>query len=82
MLNYKHASHAGNHADVLKHVCLIYFIKSIKYSYNSILYIDTHAGRSSYILNNEYVQKKIKNIKEVLKKCYLLQLMIHIYVFT
>ena len=57
MLSYKHASHAGNHADVLKHVCLIYFIKSIKYSYNSILYIDTHAGRGSYILNNEYVQK-------------------------
>ena len=27
MLNYKHAYHAGNHADVLKHVCLIYFIK-------------------------------------------------------
>ena len=81
MLNYKHAYHAGNHADVLKHVCLIYFIKSIKNSYNSILYIDTHAGSGYYGLNNEYIQK-IKNIKQVLKKCYLLQLVIHIYVFT
>ena len=57
MLNYKHAYHAGNHADVLKHVCLIYFIKSIKYSYNSILYIDTHAGSGYYDQNNEYIQK-------------------------
>ena len=57
MLNYKHASHAGNHADVLKHVCLIYFIKSIKYSYNSILYIDTHAGRGAYYLNDECMKK-------------------------
>ena len=57
MSNYKHAYHAGNHADVLKHVCLIYFIKSIKNSYNSILYIDTHAGSGYYDLKNEYIQK-------------------------
>ena len=57
MPRYNHSYHAGNHADVLKHVCLMYFIKSIKYSYNSILYIDTHAGSSAYNLDNESMQK-------------------------
>ena len=57
MLSYKHGFHAGNHADVLKHICLVYFIKSIKNSYNSIIYIDTHAGGGIYNLKHDYMQK-------------------------
>ena len=57
MLSYKHGFHAGNHADVLKHVCLIYFIKSIKKQYNSIIYIDTHAGNGIYNLDDTYMKK-------------------------
>jgi len=57
MLSYKHGFHAGNHADVLKHICLIYFIKSIKNSYNSIIYIDTHSGGGIYNLKHNYMEK-------------------------
>ena len=57
MLSYKHGFHAGNHADVLKHICLIYFIKSIKNSLNSIVYLDTHAGGGVYSLEHEYMKK-------------------------
>tara|TARA_B110000438_G_C15695155_1_gene598624 strand:- start:101 stop:940 length:840 start_codon:yes stop_codon:yes gene_type:complete len=57
MLSYKHGFHAGNHADVLKHVCLIYFIKSIKKADNSIIYIDTHSGGGIYNLDDEYMKK-------------------------
>jgi 23S rRNA (adenine2030-N6)-methyltransferase len=57
MLSYKHGFHAGNHADVLKHICLIYFIKSIKNTYNSIIYVDTHAGGGLYNLKHEYMKK-------------------------
>jgi 23S rRNA (adenine2030-N6)-methyltransferase len=57
MLSYKHGFHAGNHADVLKHVCLIYFLKSIKKPDNSIIYVDTHSGGGVYELNHEYMKK-------------------------
>ena len=57
MLSYKHGFHAGNHSDVLKHICLIYFIKSIKKSNNSITYIDTHSGGGIYNFNHEYMKK-------------------------
>ena len=57
MLSYKHGYHAGNHSDVLKHICLIYFLKSIKKHYNSITYVDTHSGGSNYNFNHEYMKK-------------------------
>ena len=56
MISYKHDFHAGNHADTLKHICLIYFIKSLKKSDNSIIYIDTHAGNGLYELDNHYMK--------------------------
>ena len=57
MLNYKHEFYAGNHADVLKHICLIYFVKSIKKLDNSILCVDTHAGSGLYDLESENMKK-------------------------
>lgn len=57
MLSYKHGFHAGNHADVLKHICLIYFIKSIKKLNNSITYIDTHSGGGIYNFTHDYMKK-------------------------
>ena len=57
MLSYKHGYHAGNFADVHKHICLIYFLKSIKKLDNSIIYIDTHTGGGIYDLDHEYMKK-------------------------
>lgn len=57
MLSYRHAFHAGNHADILKHyifsVVLDYFNEKDKH----YCVIDTHAGAGLYQLSNEYAQK-------------------------
>jgi len=57
MLSYKHGYHAGNQADVLKHICLIQAYKSLKKHYKSISYIDTHAGSGTYKFKSEYMSK-------------------------
>ena len=57
MLSYKHGYHAGNQADVLKHICLIQAYKSLKKYYNSISYIDTHAGSGYYKFDSDYMSK-------------------------
>ena len=57
MLSYKHGYHAGNQADVLKHVCLIQAYKSLKKHHNSISYIDTHAGSGDYKFMSDYMSK-------------------------
>jgi len=57
MLSYKHGYHAGNEADVFKHICLIQAYKSLKKHYNSIFYIDTHAGSGNYDFKSNYMSK-------------------------
>ena len=57
MLSYKHGYHAGNQADVLKHICLIQAYKSLKRRHNSISYIDTHAGSGNYNFKSDYMLK-------------------------
>lgn len=65
MHNYNHGHHAGNHADILKHICLIYFLKSIKKTDNSILYADTHAGNGVYPIENKNNRKTKHNKTEI-----------------
>ena len=67
MLSYKHGYHAGNHSDVLKHICLIYFIKSIKKSINSITYIDTHSGGGVYDFDHDYMKKNKEYLSGITK---------------
>jgi 23S rRNA (adenine2030-N6)-methyltransferase len=49
-MNYRHAYHAGNHADVLKHVVLLAIIEALKRKDAPFCVIDTHAGRGQYLL--------------------------------
>lgn len=51
MLSYRHAFHAGNFADVLKHLVLAKTIEYMTQKPTPILYIDTHAGSGRYPLN-------------------------------
>ena len=70
MLSYRHGFHAGNHADVLKHVCLINCYKILKRMHNSINYIDTHSGNGLYFYNNEFMAKNkeyINGIEKLIK---------------
>ena len=57
MLSYRHAFHAGNHADVLKHVVLIQSLRYLNQKDAPYMYIDTHAGAGLYALDTPYATK-------------------------
>ncbi|MGB1199061.1 MAG: 23S rRNA (adenine(2030)-N(6))-methyltransferase RlmJ [Thalassotalea sp.] len=57
MLSYRHAFHAGNFADVLKHSVLTLVLEYITRKDKGFTYIDTHSGASMYQLADEYAQK-------------------------
>lgn len=47
-MNYRHAFHAGNHADVLKHAVLLFCLDALKRKDAPFAVLDTHAGRGAY----------------------------------
>jgi 23S rRNA (adenine2030-N6)-methyltransferase len=49
-MNYRHAFHAGNFADVFKHALLVQLARAMQRKEKGFLYLDTHAGRGSYDL--------------------------------
>jgi 23S rRNA (adenine2030-N6)-methyltransferase len=51
-LNYRHAFHAGNFADVHKHVVLLALIERLKRKPKPLFYLDAHAGRGWYDLRS------------------------------
>lgn len=57
MLSYRHAFHAGNFADVLKHLILIQIFNYLKQKDKPFCCIDTHAGAGLYALNSDYALK-------------------------
>lgn len=57
MLSYRHAFHAGNHADVLKHVVLIQLLRYLNQKDAPYMVIDTHAGAGMYALDTGYAAK-------------------------
>jgi 23S rRNA (adenine2030-N6)-methyltransferase len=58
MLAYRHAFHAGNHADVLKHLVLTLVLQYMNQKDKAYRYVDTHAGAGGYSLEGRYAQKK------------------------
>ncbi len=56
-MNYRHAYHAGNHADVLKHVVLLGLIDALKRKETPFFVLDTHAGRGCYNLASDEAGK-------------------------
>lgn len=54
MLSYRHAFHAGNHADVLKHFVLSVVLNHTVQKDKPYWYIDTHAGAGMYSLSEGY----------------------------
>ena len=67
MLSYRHGYHAGNHADVIKHIILLYLYNIEKKTDNSISYIDTHSGNGIYKYISRYMDKN-KEYKDGIKK--------------
>jgi len=58
MLAYRHAFHAGNHADVLKHIVLTCVLRYLNQKDKPYRVVDTHAGAGGYSLQGRYAQKK------------------------
>ncbi|WP_338926717.1 23S rRNA (adenine(2030)-N(6))-methyltransferase RlmJ [Mycetohabitans endofungorum] len=60
MLSYRHAFHAGNHADVLKHCVIVHLLRYLAQKDKAFWYIDTHAGAGAYALHEGYAQKRLE----------------------
>lgn len=58
MLAYRHAFHAGNHADVLKHLVLVQVLRHMATKPKPYTLVDTHAGAGGYSLEGPYARKK------------------------
>lgn len=54
MLSYRHAFHAGSHADVLKHFIEVQLLRYLAQKDKPFWYIDTHAGAGCYALDSGY----------------------------
>ncbi|MDG2960856.1 23S rRNA (adenine(2030)-N(6))-methyltransferase RlmJ [Bisgaard Taxon 10/6] len=57
MLSYRHSFHAGNHADVLKHIVLMLIIENLQLKEKGFYYLDTHAGVGRYRLFGDEAEK-------------------------
>lgn len=56
-MNYRHAFHAGNFADVLKHTVLFALIEALKAKPAPFCVVDTHAGSGCYALDSAQADK-------------------------
>jgi 23S rRNA (adenine2030-N6)-methyltransferase len=56
-MNYRHAFHAGNHADVFKHAALVLVLERLRAKPQPFAVLDTHAGTGVYDLASEGAQR-------------------------
>lgn len=57
MFSYRHGYHAGNHADVLKHLCQMLILEKLASKAKPFTYIDTHSGAGCYNLGAGFSTK-------------------------
>lgn len=57
MLSYRHGFHAGNHADVLKHMVLCLLLRALNDKDKPYTVIDTHAGAGLYDMTSAFARK-------------------------
>lgn len=62
MLSYRHAFHAGNHADILKHLILVESLDYLNQKDKPWWYVDSHAGAGAYALDSTYAQKNAEYV--------------------
>jgi 23S rRNA (adenine2030-N6)-methyltransferase len=65
MLAYRHACHAGNHADVLKHLVLLHVLRHLAGKEKGFRFVDTHAGAGGYSLVGRYAQKNAEHARGI-----------------
>ena len=67
MFSYRHAFHAGNHADVLKHTMVIAMLRHLTQKDAALVAIDTHAGAGLYRLDGDYAGTSGESADGVIK---------------
>lgn len=67
MFSYRHAFHAGNHADVLKHTVLIAALQHLLQKEAALTVVDTHAGAGLYRLDGDYATTSAESADGVLR---------------
>ena len=69
--SYRHLSHAGNHGDVLKHICLVSCLVKLKECHQEgIVLLDTHAGIATYELDRQTTNEYKEGIEKILNTCH------------
>jgi len=66
-LNYRHIYHAGNFADVFKHVVLLMLLEHFQRKQTPYCYVDTHAGAGLYDLTSEQALKTGEALDGILR---------------
>jgi 23S rRNA (adenine2030-N6)-methyltransferase len=66
-MNYRHAYHAGNFADCVKHAILVWLLGELTEKAKPLLVLDTHAGIGHYDLNAVEAQKTGEAARGILK---------------
>ena len=56
-MNYRHAYHAGNWADCMKHTVLVWLLRALAQKQKPFFVLDTHAGRGQYDLESEEARR-------------------------
>jgi len=69
MLSYRHAYHAGNFADVHKHVVLSLLVQSLLHKDSPFCYVDSHAGAGRYDLHASEAQKNAEHQQGIQRLC-------------
>lgn len=54
MFSYRHAFHAGSHADIIKHLTLIHLVQYLQEKPGALTMVDTHAGAAIYSLQDGF----------------------------
>ncbi|HPU19998.1 MAG TPA: 23S rRNA (adenine(2030)-N(6))-methyltransferase RlmJ [Alicycliphilus sp.] len=67
MFSYRHAFHAGNHADVLKHTVLIATLQHLLQKDAALTVLDTHAGAGLYRLDGDYATTSAESADGILR---------------
>lgn len=66
MLSYQHGYHAGNFADVIKHVALTHLLTYLTQKEKPLFFLDTHAGKGQYSLTHAQAKKNKEYISGIL----------------
>jgi 23S rRNA (adenine2030-N6)-methyltransferase len=66
-MKYRHSFHAGNFGDVLKHVALVDLLKRLALKDKPIFYLETHAGRGQYAMDENARPEAALGVLKLLK---------------